>query len=76
MTYAWSGGPLIWLYSDPNGITVAEVAKDNMASIGWNAFDLTQPMLLKIGSFKELEEAKAAVETWAQTDRDSLRNTA
>jgi hypothetical protein len=62
MKYKWTGGPMIFLYSDPNGMTIAEVAEDNMAAVGWNAFDLSQEAVVKIGSFKKLEEAKMAVE--------------
>jgi hypothetical protein len=64
MSYRWTGGPMIFMYSDPNGMTLAEVAEDNMKSIGWNAFDLTQRAVVKIGDFVKLEEAKAAVERY------------
>lgn len=76
MKYEWTGGPLIWLYSDPGGMTVASVAEDNIRAIGWNAFDLTSDGMPKLGSYKTLEQAKAAVETWAAADRGKLRNSA
>lgn len=48
MKYDWSGGPTIWIYGDPNGMTVGQVAEEDYGPIGWNAYDLTQPTVVKL----------------------------
>jgi hypothetical protein len=63
----WSGGPEIFLYEDPNGIYLAQVAESS-GPARWDAFDLTGDVPTgsasagRIGEYQTLMEAKAAVE--------------